>query len=343
MSRIKTRVAPGYVGVDVFFVLSGFLITRILLSDRAKGRPLKNFLMRRFLRIFPIYYLTVFVVLCYHPGVYLLWCALYLSNLYFAYNPTHLPLHHTWSLSVEEHFYLIWPLFARFLPVAQSRRIALFGLIPLAFVGAVLILLVQDKVPANGLIYMGTVCRASSLALGASFAYSEVWLRGDVRHLGRIIGLLGAVALISVPVHLLLPGEWKSLARMSFFSSFSGIVVLSVIGLSDARVRLARVLAVGVLPFCGRISYGIYLYHFPIYDAFHLTSDDLRLVPTTVMPCVLAIVATIGTAVASYYLIERPLLRFKDRFRGGSAELRVPSGGAGETGAILPSQRADPE
>ena len=317
-NKIKALVWPGFMGVDIFFVLSGFLITRILLTDRQKGRPLKNFLIRRFLRIFPIYYLTILVLLFAAPGIYLLWCAFYLSNIYFSYHPVVLPLHHTWSLSVEEHFYLIWPLFAHFLSVSRSRRVALFGLIPLAFVSAIVILVFQDKVPAHGLIYTGTLCRASSLALGASFAYSEAWLRRDIRHLGRVIAVLGAIAVISLPFHLVLPGEWKSLARMTFFSSFSGITVLSVIGLSDARVRAARVLSSGVLPYCGRISYGIYLYHYPIYTAFHLISDNSDEVPTTVLPCVLAVVATMGTAIASYHLIERPILRFKDRFRGAA-------------------------
>src|SRR5262249_43976988 len=127
-ATIKHWLSPGLVGVDIFFVLSGFLITRILIADKARGMPLKNFLIRRFLRIFPIYYLTILLVFLYAPGRYILYCAGYLGNFYFAYHPAHLPLHHTWSLAVEEHFYLLWPFAVYRLSLPAARRATLFGI-----------------------------------------------------------------------------------------------------------------------------------------------------------------------------------------------------------------------
>src|SRR5882672_2186860 len=106
---LRSAFNPGYLGVDLFFVLSGFLITRILLADRENERPLRFFLARRALRIFPIYYLLLAVLLLAKPGQYLAWCAIYLSNFHFMFDKTPNPLPHTWSLAIEEHFYLIWP------------------------------------------------------------------------------------------------------------------------------------------------------------------------------------------------------------------------------------------
>ena len=120
-------VQPGYLGVDVFFVLSGFLITRILLSEKARAVPLWKFMLRRAVRIFPAYYLLVGLVAAFAWTPDVPWCALYLGNVFYpAFGHAGL-LQHSWSLCVEEHFYLLWPplvaLLARAIePVGRGDR-----------------------------------------------------------------------------------------------------------------------------------------------------------------------------------------------------------------------------
>ena len=105
---VQQWLAPGYLGVDIFFALSGFLITRILLFERDRGGSILAFWKRRAVRIFPAFYLLVAVVAVVRWGPELPWVATYLSNFHrLGSFPS--PLRHTWSLAVEEHFYLVCP------------------------------------------------------------------------------------------------------------------------------------------------------------------------------------------------------------------------------------------
>ncbi|APR83774.1 acyltransferase 3 [Minicystis rosea] len=314
LAFVKRWVMPGPRGVDIFFVLSGFLITRILLADKARGMPLKSFLVRRFLRIFPIYYLTILAVLAYEPGPNLVYCALYLGNFYWAYHPTLLSLHHTWSLSVEEHFYLLWPLIVYRLPFVSARRVAIWGFIPFALACGLLLWRLDGTVPGWQLMYMSTFTRMGSLALGAAFAFHEGELRGDRRHALRVGGVLAVLAVLAVPFHLRVTGCGKLFALLVCSSAISGICVLVAIRLNDGEWWPRRFLTNGFLRFVGRISYGLYIYHYPIYRALGLIRDD----PDPNLPKGFSLLAVGGTfvlATVSYYGLEQRILRLKDRFR----------------------------
>src|SRR5262245_41609925 len=109
--HVAMSVGSGHFGVNVFFGLSGFLITRILIREKQEGRfSMKRFYLKRTLRIFPIYYLTLLLVVIFITARHAGWLALYMGNFVFAFDLDPHPLRHTWSLAVEEHFYLIWPL-----------------------------------------------------------------------------------------------------------------------------------------------------------------------------------------------------------------------------------------
>ena len=116
LEQARWLVNPGNLGVELFFALSGFLITRILLAEQRAGHQVRWFLLRRMLRIFPIYYLLLMVMAFWRPADELAWCALYVSNFADVFAPAAgpKPLGHTWSLCVEEHFYLLWPLAVAF-------------------------------------------------------------------------------------------------------------------------------------------------------------------------------------------------------------------------------------
>lgn len=311
-------IKPGYFGVDIFFVLSGFLITRILLAEKERQRPLRLFLFRRFIRIFPIYYLAIFVMIFFAPGEYLIWCAAYLSNYYFPYHPDTNPMLHTWSLAVEEHFYMIWPFAIYWLSVSRSRAVALWGFMLLAVVSAVVVCMRHDPEFSEGLVFRGSNFRCASLAMGSLFAYSENWIRdqrGNALRLALMLGLPGIFILASgqfleKPLEL---ERWTPLIRLIGFTLYSGAVLLVVIGFAETRNVISVFLSNTWMRLIGRISYGVYLYHYPIYMAFGVLHFPQGQAPTALMS-LLAALSAIGVASVSYYLIERPLLKWKDKF-----------------------------
>ncbi|MFQ5654664.1 MAG: acyltransferase family protein [Planctomycetota bacterium] len=311
LGGLKRLALPGYLGVDIFFVLSGFLITRILVADRASGHPLRHFFVRRFLRIFPIYYLLIGILLVLQPGAYLAWCAAYLSNFAFVFDSLPNPMRHTWSLSVEEHFYLVWPLLIYAFPPQQSRRLALYGVIPLAVASAVITLIaLPDKAIAAGLIDRGSFYRVASLALGASIAYSESRLRARPATCLKL-----SIPMLATGVGILLVArfglrEWFPVGRLIGFSLASGAIVLACIGLHGSASLPARALRSRLLRGVGRISYGLYLYHYPIYSAFGLHSAEE---PASPYALPLGLGLTFAAATASYALFEKRILMRKEQ------------------------------
>jgi peptidoglycan/LPS O-acetylase OafA/YrhL len=314
---LRSAINPGYLGVDLFFVLSGFLITRILLVDRLNQRPLRLFLVRRSLRIFPIYYLLLAFLFFLKPGKYLGWCAVYLSNFHFMFDKTPNPLPHTWSLAIEEHFYLIWPPIVRFCSARRSKQIA-WGLIGVAVISAVATVLLRQAYPdsligvARDPIYRGSIYRFGSLLLGAQLAFHEEWLMSSVARLWRLAA--GAIAFggACVVFSKLRETPWFPFESMVGFAAISAGVLLGALALGIRGGPLLRRACHPALTYIGRISYGLYLYHFPIYYWFGLSY------PKGVPPLGtvgLAIACSFGVAALSYRFIEQPLLSLKSRFR----------------------------
>jgi peptidoglycan/LPS O-acetylase OafA/YrhL len=324
---LRFAVQPGYLGVDLFFVLSGFLITRILLADRARRRPLRHFLVRRFARIFPIYYLLILVMWAFSPGSYLAWCAGYLSNFYFAVHRARSPMEHTWSLAVEEHFYLVWPLVVTWLPVASSRRLALFGLLPPAVLLALATAALEPWLPgeADAFIYRLTWYRMLSLGLGALFAFGERELRADPARPWRLAARFLVPALVVLPCALLVDHRWVGPIMLVGFALLSSAIFLAGLAANGTGGLPARLLALPPLAFAGRISYGFYLYHLPIFTAFGVFAH-----PKDHPPDLATTAAALGVswlvATLSFYAIERPLLRLTEPGRG----LGERGAGAGE-------------
>ena len=319
----KLRVQPGYLGVDIFFVLSGFLITRILLVDRERGVPLRNFLMRRLLRIFPIYYLTLLVVWLLDGWSDVLpWCFAYLSNFWLAFNPAKGPLDHTWSLAVEEHFYLVWPWIVYGLSPRLGRLVPWVLFVPLALVWAYVVSESYDLRLASDYVLRGTMFRALSLSIGAAFAFSESRLRSS-RPL--CLGIASASLLAGLAGHAYywsqvaagypdFPRDLTPLAILVVYGAISSGVVLGAIGIAGTRFPVAWLLRSRFLRGIGRISYALYLYHVPIIHALGAHGDPVWGM-TQMQAFALAMVLTFAAATASYFLIERPILRLAARFR----------------------------
>lgn len=311
--QLVRALRPGYFGVDFFFVLSGFLITRILLDYRQRGTPLSVFFIRRFLRIFPAYYLALGLMAILAPSWGLWLCAIYLANI--PVPPLDVvpdAMGHLWSLSVEEHFYLVWP----FLVAAAPRRIAgslMNWLAPVLSIGsaaAFILFLPSDW--ASGLVYENTLPRSLSLAAGGFLAMHEGVLRSRpplTFLLGIAAAALGVAALVGGKLTPL--GEWWVLLRLVAGSVVSTGVVLATLAAPPAWL-LAKGLSLPALRHIGTISYGLYLYHHPIYHYFGLLPNEEKAAAPTPVEITLAIGLTYAVAIASYHFWERPFLRLKD-------------------------------
>lgn len=310
MALASVALQPNYLGVDIFFVLSGFLITRILLVDKDIGAGLKGFYARRALRIFPIYYLTLAICAFAAPPLHTLWSAIYVQNFAFSFDMTASPLRHTWSLAVEEHFYLFWPFLVMWLARETSRKVAI-GLIVTALVLGQFVIW-WGQAFAWELLYRGTMFRMASLLAGALMAYHEKDLVADVRGSTITASRLVVVGAVILAAEYALKTAMAPLSKLFGFMLVSSGVVLAAVVWNGRVPAVSAILGRGPIAYLGRVSYGLYLYHFPIFYAlgvFHEGTSAER------WRTLAAIVISVAVAAASFELIERPILRLKERFR----------------------------
>ena len=317
-------ISFGQLGVKLFFVLSGFLITGILLRARSKlgDQPravlsaLAGFYARRSLRIFPLYYLVIAVCLVLNvPPVRdeLLWLATYTLNLRISYQgwyPEHVA--HFWSLAVEEQFYLLWPWVVLFAP---SRRLGLIALVCAAFGPAyrALAMLLEFQ----GEAYF-TFTLSSFDALGAG-ALLAIVSRGDrvSDDLRRLLArrLLPGAALFA---GLLSAGNAGAagLLRDIFFDTAIALVFVSIIGIVSVGVGgfAGRFLESRVMTYLGRISYGLYVYHALLKDWIYQYGVARGVEWEAASFFVAASAITVAVAALSWHLFERPLNELKNRF-----------------------------
>lgn len=308
---VKLKSIGGYIGVDVFFVLSGFLITRILLAEKTVGKPVRLFIARRMLRIFPAYYLLLGIVTVWRPGPELLPAAFYLSNYYFAFHREASLLSHTWSLAVEEHFYLVWPFLVGLLSVGRSRQVMQFIILPGALALSAILVFGNAEAAAN-LVYNGTQSRVFSLGTGCIVAFIE---RSSPAALLNRTGL--ALALIATGLaSAFIAGKYESAPFWNLICFAAISLGMLLLGLTSATA--GRVLSISLLRSIGTVSYGIYLFHVP---AYHLVMGQLGWfrdhlgqnlgTTATLVSCVLL---TFVFAGLSYFVVERPILALKNRF-----------------------------
>ncbi|AYC39857.1 acyltransferase family protein [Streptomyces griseorubiginosus] len=328
--HVEPEVLPGgAVAVDVFFTISGFVITRLLLAEyvRRGGISLPSFYRRRWLRLVPAM-LAVCAVCAVLGTTTSLWgfegsleaaglSAAFLTNVVRAmesgpYSDLTAPLAHTWSLGVEEQFYFLWPLALIFLLRRFRARTVLLGTAALCVLPLLWRCVLWNPDAAHR-IYNGTDTRADQLLAGALVAVALARLRADDPRLallrtwtGRLawpaLGLLALVAW-QVPVTEDL-GRWTA---AYYTIGFLVVAVLSATLVAALELRpetaLSRLLALTPLAWVGRnLSYGVYLWHYPVVRLLaSLGVQEGRLAATVVL--------TLLMALLSYYVIERPFLR----------------------------------
>jgi peptidoglycan/LPS O-acetylase OafA/YrhL len=339
----------GWVGVSLFYVLSGFLITGILL-DMKKSLASKDYFFkfygRRFLRIFPLYYFYLFLVIAvctwlisvhYRPRYMQIaldqirYAAVYVYDFFFAtaaFQHSNF-LDHFWSLSVEEQFYILWPFLLLRVPDRSLKKLFLAFIFmgPIFRLGFYFVhasgifssFLAESPAQA---VYPLPFSHMDAFALGAYISrfsipkakqqffilLALVPLTGfTAQYLAT--GGIGAFSAFGYP--LLLPNSYQFIWGYSLINYLFAVLIYGVV----REKWLVRFLEVRPLGYLGRISYGLYVYHFPIvWFSIRITDFGIPYERAKPFAALIALLATITVASLSYFLLERPALNLKDRF-----------------------------
>jgi peptidoglycan/LPS O-acetylase OafA/YrhL len=290
----------GYLGVDLFFVLSGFLITSLLISEeRAGGVGLGNFYARRALRILPPLFGAVVLALA--LGTVSVQAVL--AAIFFVANIVDIPMGAfvpMWSLSVEEHFYALWPLLFILLGKHRPRFVAY----AILAVVATRVILLSMKIG----IYEQTYARADSLLVGCGAA---LLFAMKPPRLGAWI----APATFAVVLATFAFMPWRSFLMMSFgFTLLAFVCAALIVGVLSADSFVARLLRWAPMQYVGKRSYGLYVYHAPLFIALQRLKVEGDPASAAWMSLAGA-VATFAVAELSYRTIEAGSRRWSARFR----------------------------
>ncbi len=335
--------AAGWIGVDLFFVLSGFLITGILVDTRSSENYFRTFYARRTLRIFPLYFAVLSVVLFvwlirFHlhpipgePALFLksqLYLWTYTTNIgvsrmgwtgFEGHGPM---LRHFWSLAVEEQFYLVWPFVLYFI----SRRTAIRVCVACAMIAFFLRMCLHERWGLTIACYALTPCRMDDLLAGAFLA---LWLRQTDLPYRQIARRAIAIAIGATFLLLAMIAWRRKLSDHDPVVLIYGFPLLALLSVSVLGIALqrpvdsmtARALGSSFLRFFGRYSYGLYVFHYPltayVYDHAgpewwmpHVHSRTIACVAYLTTATLLTIVA----ALVSWYALEQPILSLKRYF-----------------------------
>lgn len=319
-SHLITEKIPGGLGVYVFFVVSGFLITRLLLAEQKRsGRiNLPKFYARRFLRLYPVLIVyTVLVVATFAiRGQPILWMqplsALgYFANFMYWNDPIGvMPFDIAWSLSVEEHFYALFPATLILLRCDPKKLVVAMVAVMIACLGArIIVAAAHPELLGTHFFYFLTPFRLDSMAFGvAAAALCEIPQgRALLQRAAEPLPVAAAGAVVLACLFFRDP-FFRETLRYTLLGGALAVLMMSVLLRGDWRSALLNSPA---LIWIGRLSYSLYLWHFL---ARPITTDLPIEGPARIA---LQFALTFSMAAASYYFVERPVLRWRKRF--GSA------------------------
>jgi len=314
-------------GVTLFFVLSGFLITKILLDFKEKNRiagtgnlrSIKAFYIRRSLRIFPIYYLTIILLLIFGFGeikTLFPWLATYTTNIYMTTNSTYLgPFTHFWSLAVEEQFYLFWVPIIIFIPKKYLKQTILY------IIAASFLLFFYFKyMTPYWLADLLVICAMHILGLGALIAYYVKYKPDKVERLdmSKLKTLTLFLVVVFIIIFVFRPEQLFSTLRHFKYPVLSLIYALVVLIAvrNGFKGVMKYILENKVMIYIGRISYGLYIYHLFMSPLFlKVLKHDLGIKTTAFGYFLLFFIINIIIASASWFLLEKPINNIKKYFK----------------------------
>lgn len=322
--------APGgLMGVGVFFVLSGYLITDLLWAewDKHQAINLRQFWLRRARRLLPALGLVLVSVICWtvvrHPRQVVglrddvLAAVLYMSNWwyifhhvsYFARFGPPSPLSHLWSLAVEEQFYLFWPLVLVFgLRRLASKRLLLLGaVLAMATASAVLMGVLYHPGADPSRVYYGTDTRAFQLLMGAALAV--VWPSRKLHRITskpiiRTLDVVGILGLSTILAMIIFTNQYETFIYRGGMVVLSLATVATLASLAHPTTLLGKIMSVRPLKWLGVRSYGIYLWHYPVIV---LTSPSISTAGIPWLRDAIQVSASVVIAALSYQFLEQPI------------------------------------
>lgn len=322
------RLSGGYLGVDLFFVLSGYLITSLLLAEwKAAGRiDLAQFWIRRARRLFPALLALMPAVALYaatlaKPGELLRirwdgfatlgyvanWRAIFAGRSYWDMFEAPSPLEHTWSLAIEEQFYVLWPLLTvAALRLFKGSRRAMFAIcLGLGIVSTSLLVWHGIRIGGTDRAYLGTDTRGAAILFGAALACFLAEFRSSPpTGPSRSLDALGLVAVLVLGFSWIrMDGQHRFLYRGGFLVTEIAVLVLIVCATRGAHSLIGRAFAFKPLTWVGLISYGVYLWHWPLYVVFSPERMHFSGLPLTL----LRLSTTFGLSLISYHWLEQPI------------------------------------
>ena len=334
LKLVTAIAATGWIGVQVFFVLSGYLITGILLDTKGRSQYFRSFYVRRVLRIFPLYYAIIALTIVVAPR--LAWSTVWADAIrqshrwaYWLYvqnwaitSPGIAPLSHTWSLAVEEQFYLVWPLIVWYFGRRGLTNLCLFTMLGTPLIRLALL---RSGVDQN-VTYALTIARWDALAAGALVALLVRNSHGRillVRWQGRLTALagIGLAALVASKRGFHSFELSVQVIGQSLISILSATLIAFAVEEGPGVPRRLQVfLSMRTFRILGKYSYAMYLFHQPIQqfltpllgDQVRGADSPWRLARLTLY-LLLVLALTFLAALASWRVIEKPCLDLKNR------------------------------
>jgi peptidoglycan/LPS O-acetylase OafA/YrhL len=332
-------ISGGFLGVDVFFVLSGFLITSLLLDELGRrGRiALGDFWIRRARRLLPALIVMVLAVVAarslFPPEAITTlrddavaaffwvanWAFVAQQTDYFSQGSPPSPLQHTWSLGVEEQYYLFWPLLVIAVAAVFGARArwAVFALATAGAVGSAVAALLMASEAGVNRVYFGTDTRVQALMVGAAAAallvrdWSALTAGGTLirtrwrRWVAATLSVVG-LAMLAALAHYATGSAAEFRLGLLTVVAVAAVLVVAPVAL-DQGSPVARALAWRPLLWLGAISYGVYLWHWPIFLALNGERTGWTGSPLFVLRCAV----TVAVAAASWWLLEQPIRRWR--------------------------------